>query len=125
MTKWSKLIEDNWETITDAMQKAAKAVGEGDGESVLRVEFNRDGTVDTYWTFQNIVSNAVRDGVAFPIKDYYGGEYWNEEWADTYDAAFDLEMILHNVQQNEKDIIESAFRRIDSAKNVKLEIENA
>ncbi|MBR1660278.1 MAG: hypothetical protein IJ705_08170 [Oscillospiraceae bacterium] len=98
MTQWSKIIEDNWDAITDAMQKAAHDVGEGDGGSILRVELNADGTVDTYWTFEGITSAAVHEGTALRIADYYGGECWSEEWADIYDPVPVLEGRLHDVQ---------------------------
>ena len=57
--KWSKVIEDNWDAITAAMQKAAHDVGESDGESILRVELNEDGTVNVYIPPDN--SNVFHD----------------------------------------------------------------
>ncbi len=109
MKMWCKIIEDNREAVTDAMQKAARASCGIDGKSVLRVELYRNGTVNTYHTFPGLASNAVRDGVAFPIRDYYG--IWNEKWADTYDADSDLKKILQDLYQMEKEIIDSYSRR--------------
>ena len=102
MTQWSKIIEDNRDAVLAAMQEAAREVGEGDGESILRVELNEDGSVNTYWTQENITSDAVHDGTAIRIKNYYGGEYWSEDWADEYDAAADLDEVLYFARQGEK-----------------------
>ena len=98
MTNWKEIIEANWDAVVEAMQKAAHDVGEGDGGSVLRVELSEDGKLETYWTFENITSPEVRDGKAIVIGTYYGGDVWTEEWADTYDATFGLEMLLEHLQ---------------------------
>lgn len=98
MTNWKEIIETNWDTAVEAMQKAAQDVGGSDGESELRVELAEDGTVSTYWTFRNIISPEVRGGTAIVLGRYYGGEYWSEDWADTYDAACALEMLVEHLQ---------------------------
>lgn len=98
MKNWKEIIEANWDAAVEAMQKAAWDVEGSDGGSELRVELTEDGKVSTYWTFQNIISPEVREGEAIVIGRYYGGEAWSEDWADTYDAAFDLEMLLGHLQ---------------------------
>jgi len=102
MTQWSKVIEKNWDAIVEAMAKAAKDAGELDGDGILRVELNSDGTVDTYVTFQNITSADVYNGDAIRIKDYYGGDCWSEDWADSYDADYELDMFQQDLQSREK-----------------------
>ncbi len=99
---WSKIIEAKWDAINDAMQKAAHDAGEGDGDSDLRVELNADGTIHTYWTQMRSTSADVYNGNAIRVADYFGGEFWDEEWADNYDAAYDLDALLNDVRFQEK-----------------------
>lgn len=86
-TNWVKVIDDNWDTLTHAMTRSAYEIGNGDGDSIIRVELEDNGHVSSYWTTEGITSADVRDGKAIVIASYYGGDCWTPEWAEEYDAA--------------------------------------
>ena len=105
--EWSNVIEGNWDVIVAAMKKAAQEVSESNGESILRVELNEYGTVDSYWTQENITSAAVRNGTAIKIKDFQGGDYWSEDWCEGYvhegGAENDLDYLLWYHRREEEE----------------------
>ena len=85
--EWAKLIDAKWDSLTEAMRKAAYDIGDGDGKSILRVELNKDGNISTYWAFEGQTSADVFNGNAIVISNYYGGDKWTPEWAEDYDAV--------------------------------------
>ena len=102
MIKWSKVIEDNWDAITDAMQKASRNAGSYDNDSRLVITVDKSGTIETVCTFDGVLTPEERNGDAIAVRKYYGGECWSEDWAGEYDAAVDLDHILQEMHNAEE-----------------------